>query len=310
MITRIQLYHFRRLLAAIPVYVLLAGAMTPTMIKTTLKNSKDENSENVATTPEVQRLILEREKRKEVADSWDKWNMGCVFLAGVAAVGLMICAVGVHHSNASLSVVSDALNFEKEKDLSLDLSNKAKEIAGANKVASEAKERAAAFELETVRLQKELSVQDSRGNLFVGEGRQKLVDALTPFAGQHIDIRRSAFAIMVNGAVVTTAPRGDDTIALSNALFSVFKDAKWIQPPRPLLSNLEGYGLEVNVLTGASPKTIETAKALVEALKGLSLRDVAGPVYGTDGREQRVGTEVISPAVGPDTIILHVLTHP
>jgi len=190
------------------------------------------------------------------------------------------------------------------------------EIAALNKDAGEAREaagkameRAAALELETLKLRKDLMVQASRASLFVGEDRQKFVNALKPFSGQKIDLRRSASAIMVNGTIVASTPIGDDTVGLANTLFKALADAGWKLPPTPLLSNLQGYGLEVEILHNAPPETQRAAKALVDALKQLSV-SVNGPALVNQDRAQRVGNAVVLPALDENTVILHILTHP
>jgi hypothetical protein len=229
----------------------------------------------------------------ELSESWAAKlaDIGNILLIASLVVGVMATYLVVMSSNA------------KERYLR-------KQISDAGVVAASATERAAASELEALRLQKELSLQASRGNLFVGENRQKLVDAMKRFAGASIDVRRSASAIMVNGTVVMSVPRGDDTIALAQSLFSVFQDAHWNQPPRPLLSDLQGYGTEIEISQRASPETLAAATALAESLKRLTL-SVNGPVRVPEARLQRVGSESAEkPALNTETIVFHVLTHP
>jgi hypothetical protein len=184
-----------------------------------------------------------------------------------------------------------------------------KDAAEARKDAGKAIERAAALELEALALREELMAQDSRKNLLIGEKRHKLLDALKPFPGQKIDIRRSASAFMVNGAIVSSTPIGDDTVGLANALFGILRDAGWKLPPTPLIAGIQGYGLEVEILHNASHETQVAAKALVDGLKQVPLA-VNGPAPIDENRAKRTGNEVILPALDENTIILIVLTHP
>ena len=231
-----------------------------------------------------------------------------VWLERLMNVSALLVAIGVTGEFVGNWVANPIRHrIDAAKDAEIARFNK--DAGEARKASSEAMARAAALELETVKLQKELMVQASRTTLFVGENRQKFVDALKPFSGQKIDIRRSATAIMVNYAVVASTPVGDDTVGLANALFRALTDAGWKLPPTPLLSNLQGYGLEVEILHNASHETQKAAEALVNALKHLSL-SVNGPVRVDEARAQRVGNAVILPALDENTVILHILTHP
>jgi hypothetical protein len=231
-----------------------------------------------------------------------------VWLERLMTFSALLVALGVTGEfvgNWIASPIRNRINAAKDAEIS----RFNKDAGEARKAAGEAIERAAVLELETLKLQKELMVQASRTSLFVGENRQEFVDALKPFSGQKIDIRRSATAIMVNGAVVASTPVGDDTVGLANALFKALTDAGWKLPPNPLLSNLQGYGLEVEILHNAPHGTQKAAKALVDALKHLSL-SVNGPALVNEDRAQRVGNAVILPALDENTVILHILTHP
>jgi hypothetical protein len=186
-----------------------------------------------------------------------------------------------------------------------------RDIAVANQKAGEANERAASLEVDALRLRKELVLQGARENLLSGDNRRKLVDALKRFAGQKVDVRYSANAIMVNSAVVSSTPLGDDTVGLANALVGVMKDADWTLPPTALLYSVQGYGINVEIVDKASPSTRAAAEALAQALRDISLV-VFGPQLISTDRAQRVGTaaQALSPRLDENTIILGVLTHP
>jgi hypothetical protein len=154
-------------------------------------------------------------------------------------------------------------------------------------------------------------LQGARENLLSGDNRRKLVHALKLFAGQKVDVRYSANAFMVNGTVVSASPLGDDSVGLANALVGVMKDAGWNLPPTALLYNVQGYGINVEIVDSASPSTRAAAEALTKALRDVSFVVFGPQVISTD-RAQRVGaaTQALSPPLDENTIILGVLTHP
>jgi hypothetical protein len=188
-----------------------------------------------------------------------------------------------------------------------------KDISTANQRAAEANERAASLEVTALGLRKQLMLQGARENLITGENRRKLVDALKPFSGQHVDVRRSAFPMMVNGKIVSVTPIGDDTLGLAQALLGVVKDAGWLSPPSVLPWGIQETGISVEITDGASASTRSAAEALVMALRSISL-SVNGPMvlpFGSN-RFARVGTveQATPPLLGKDTILLGILTHP
>ncbi len=92
------------------------------------------------------------------------------------------------------------------------------DIAKANERAALANERAASLQVEAAKLRKELVLQGARENLLSKDNRRNLIATLKPFAGQKIDVRYSATALMVNSTVISSAPLGDDTVGFANAL--------------------------------------------------------------------------------------------
>ena len=194
----------------------------------------------------------------------------------------------------------------------LERAAKAEENLGnAKKSAAEANTRAASLEVQALQLRKDLVLQGSRENLLSGEIRKKLIAALRPFAGQKIDVRYTANALMVNSAVVTSAPLGDDVVGTANALVSVMKEAGWNLPSTALLYSVQGYGINVEIVASSSPSTHAAAKALADALRGVSL-EIFGPQIISPDRAQRTGTaaQALTPLLDENTIILGVLTHP
>ena len=177
--------------------------------------------------------------------------------------------------------------------------------------ASSQRERAANLEMEALKLRKELALQGARENLLAGDNRQKLVQALKPFAGQRVDVRYSAVVMMVNSEVVTLTPLGDDNVGLASALVGVMKDAGWNLPPTPLLYAIQGYGVNVEIVNKASPSTRAAAEGLAKSLRGVSLV-VFGPQIVPPERTARVGkaAQAMFPPLDENTIILGILTHP
>lgn len=194
----------------------------------------------------------------------------------------------------------------------LERAAKAEENLGnANKSAADANARAASLELQALQLRKDLALQGSRENLLSGDNRKKLIVALKPFAGQRVDVRYTANAMLVNSAVVTSSPIGDDVVGTANALVSVMRDAGWDLPPTALLYSVQGYGINVELVASSSPSTRRAAKALADALRSVSL-EVFGPQIIPLDRAQRTGTaaQALAPLLDENTIVLGVLTHP
>jgi hypothetical protein len=180
----------------------------------------------------------------------------------------------------------------------------------ANERASKANERASVLEIEGLKLREQLAAQGSRESLLRGATRQKLVDALKPFAGQRVDFRNSASIVQVNGKNVMSTPIGDDTIGLAVALIGVAKDAGWNSPSDPLPTFVVSQGIEILVVRNASERTLEAAIALGHALQNVPFGKVSGPVFADANRIARTGNQSVLPAFDRDTIVVEILTHP
>jgi hypothetical protein len=163
------------------------------------------------------------------------------------------------------------------------------------------------LEAKTLSLQKELLMQGPREKLLSGETRRVLVDSLKSFAGQKIDVRRSAILGSLDGISVGSSSIAEEASGLAKSLIGVLKDAGWKLPGVPLPSGSQGQGVSVQILDTSSAATQQAAKALVKALSEVPLA-VNGPDSISDGLAKRSGTEVLSPAFDEDTIILVV--HP
>jgi len=244
----------------------------------------------------------------------DNWAAFFTLLVVLGVGGELVVHLMSSRANKKLAAVQSSHALAQSAEiarLQKDSASFELDIAKANKGAADANARAAGLEVEALQLRKQLVLQGARENLLSGDNRKKIVEALRRFAGQRVDVRYSANTIMVNSAVVTATPLGDDTVGLANALVGVMKDAGWNLPPTPLLYAVQGYGINVEIVDAASPSTRAAAEALTKALRDTSLV-VSGPQTVSPERTARVGKEAqaMSPPLDKDTIVLGVLTHP
>src|SRR5947207_7196996 len=126
-------------------------------------------------------------------------------IAAIAAMAVVVTTYTALSRAKQQANVEGQLVDAKDKQRQLELRDRDVKIAEAGTKAAaaetkaegfrldiaEANERAAALELQALRLRKELVFQGPRANLIFGENRQKLVDALKPFAKQRVDGRHS-----------------------------------------------------------------------------------------------------------------------
>ena len=120
--------------------------------------SEGENvSRNNSTNSEVERFSQEVNRLRERAEFWDSWNIRLLFVAGLAALFLVVTAVGVSRSNRALIRSSDNLDKAKDRKLQIDLKSKDDAIAEADRRGEEAKARAAQASLETEKLKQTLA---------------------------------------------------------------------------------------------------------------------------------------------------------
>jgi hypothetical protein len=244
----------------------------------------------------------------------DNWAALFTLLVVIGVGGELAVHVMSSRANKKLAALQNIQGLAQEAEIARlrkDSASFELDIAKANEGAADAKARAAGLEVEALQLRKQLTLQGARENLLSGENRQKLVDALKRFAGQKVDVRYSASVMMVNSAVVSSSPLGDDTVGLANALVGFMKDAGWSLPPSALPSSIQGYGINVKIVEMASPLTRAAAEGLAKALRDVSLV-VFGPQIVSPERTGRVGKEAqaMSPPLDENTIVLGVLTHP
>jgi hypothetical protein len=117
-----------------------------------------------------------------------------------------------------------------------------------------------------------------REKLLVGKRRQKLVDALTLFAGQKIDVRPMGLRVTILGGLNPTPSDFEERDGLAKSLIGALNDAHWNAPTISLntSSTLGGNGVSVHFFPDAPPSTRNAAGALIEALGKVPLA-TSGP---------------------------------
>jgi hypothetical protein len=272
--------------------------MTMIVTQDTAMSDKATSSEGEKVS-EIEALASKVAQLSADADFWNRAMVWGLVAAALAAVFIVITTRLAIVRASQASEAQSELEKAKDRQLTLELKRRDENIAN--------------LETEALRLRQQLLVQGARENLITGENRRKLVDALKPFSGQQVDVRRSVFPFMVKGKIVSITPIGDDTVGLAEALLGVVKDAGWLAPPSVLPWGIQETGISVEITDAASASTRSAADALVRVLHSLSL-SVSGPrvlPLGSD-RFARVGTveQATPPLLGKDTILLGVLTHP
>jgi hypothetical protein len=294
--------HLFLLISCSALWVCTVSKASPPSINPTITKSEGVNvSSNISKNSEIERLTGEVTQRRRKSEFWDTWNLRLLWVAGFIAVSLAVTSVGVSRSNRKLLEASDELEKAKDRALQDDLKSRDEKIAALN-------DHAAALQVEALNLQKQLLAQGPREKLLNGENRRELIDTLKNFAGQKVDVRRSAFVMMANSKLVSSTPVGDDTIGLANSLYGILKDAAWVLPPNPLVSGVQGHGIQIEVVQGATSETIAAARALVATLRKTGL-EVNNPLLSTPEQAGRVSVDPILPDFGKDTIVLTVLPH-
>lgn len=307
----IQEYSACQVFFVIHLYVVTTTAPAAVTI---MSEQAKESGENVS---DIQRLTARAHELTTSIALWNSAYMVLVALTVVLAAGVFIAQFVANKKSVLLAGVQDEIIKEKDAIAAADSKAKDAKIAdalqaagAANERAGEANERAATLEVEALKLRQQLVAQGPREALLRGETRQKLVDALKPFAGQRVDFRNSASIIQVNGKNVMDTPIGDDTLGLATALIGVAKDAGWESPSNPLPTFVVSQGIEILVVRDASERTLEAAIALGHALQNVPFEKVQGPKFADPNRIARSGTDPVIPAFGKDTIVVEILSHP
>jgi hypothetical protein len=124
--------HFR-LISCIALCAIIAGSIWALTRRKINTNSAEEKvSVDSSTRPEIERLTREVKERRNETEFWDTWNIRLLFIAGLAALFLVVTAIGVSRSNRRLADASDQLDKTKDRVLQADLKAKDDEIASLN----------------------------------------------------------------------------------------------------------------------------------------------------------------------------------
>ena len=285
--------------------IIAIGIQTPN-IKEKITNSKGENvSLNNPIDADIQHLTVEKNKRRDAADTWNKLNIAGLILAGLAATFLVVTAVGVSRSNSALIKASDDLDKAKDAKLATDLASKDVEIASAtglagtanqkageaNQRASEANERAEQLAKENLatesklekeklaRLELEKSLAPRTLTIASYPDNRATFDSLKPFADIKVvmfvlpdaEAQRAAGSI---AALVEPANWKIETVTVTSSLNIGFYDGVVVSPPTRILPK---YPLEDR--QNAS-KSYKAAEALVAILKSQNWEARVSPVPG------------------------------
>jgi hypothetical protein len=141
--TNLEIEMSYRPIASIALCAIIAiGIQTPKRKAISANSTEGKVSSNNSVDADIQRLTLEKNKRREAADSWDRWNIRFLFLAGLAATFLVVTAVGVSRSNRALINSSDELDKANAAKLAVDLASKDTEIANTKTLVGAANEKA------------------------------------------------------------------------------------------------------------------------------------------------------------------------
>jgi hypothetical protein len=258
--------------------------------------------------PEIETLARRVQTLGASVDFWNQFMMWGLAAAAIAATWVVVATRLTIVRSRELATAQISLDSAKDRKAAADSKAKDVKIAEATEAAGHANERAASLELEAQKLRGQVLSQGPRANSLVGANRKKLIDALIPYKGQLVDVRHSAFAIMVNSSVVSSTPIGDDALGLANALIPILKESGWSTPDNALLGNLTGRGIQVDISMNASAETRNAAQAIVEALRSIKL-ETFGVYPAAQDRFKRVGSEVFHPPLSDNTIVITVLTH-
>jgi hypothetical protein len=222
-------------------------------------------SSNIERDIEIERLIVEKKDRKERAEKWDKYNIGFIFLAGFAAVGLVITGIGVSRSNSLLNKSSEELSHAK--DLKAD-----GEIAAVNCLASDANERAGTLEKEAAQLTAgNLRLEAAIAPRRLSARQDKALSALTRFAGRPVSI--TSYSSDTEGLILA-----------AQILDGLSKSGLQIQDNRLTMQPAGSVSFGVSVAG--------TDRELVEELRGILAMDGNLTTTGSIGAPNRIGLSI------------------
>lgn len=218
-----------------------------------MRSDNESAVSNSPTESDIDRLTRESNWRRKSVDSWDTWNIRVLFIAGLAAVFLVITAIGVSRSNRALIAVTDELGRAKDRKLQSDLSLKDVAIAQAQDEASLANKATEELRAKNLELQNKVAWRT-----FEPDQRKEFVGKLSPFHGHLADCSFLA---------------GDmEAFSFSAEIAAALRSAGWeVMPPNPnILEFKETYPptidspiekIDFGVAVAATPDSDSTSAA-------------------------------------------------
>ena len=199
--------------------------------------------------PDISSLTNEIDRLNTSISRWNAAIIVLMFLAALAAVGLVIAQRLVIKKSEQLASVADQKAQLESAVKDQKIAEAMQAAAKSNEAAGKANERAARLELEALSLQKDLIIQEPRTNLLYGENRKRLIKAFEPFAGQHYEVR--VCSISFNQYNVD-----QDTTGVALLLISILKESQWTGSYSPVRQDgCSGQGMMVSVPSEASEST-------------------------------------------------------
>jgi hypothetical protein len=221
--------------------------------------------------------VNRRSNRAEPKSDHPTW------VKSLGRIGIILVVAGVVGEWRYGGKLEDAHNTIHKYDVALlgDAAKSAKtahDEADAVKIESDAlKMRMDVASVELDGIEYRTLLLGPRDKLLFGKRRQKLVDALQPFARQNIDVRVMAVRTVILGGRNPSASDFKERDGLANSLIGVLNDANW-NPPNVLSkdSTLAGDGISVHLFPDAPSSTSKAAEVLAKALASVPLA-TSGP---------------------------------
>ena len=259
-------------------------------------------SSAVGNNSEIDSLARRVKDLSDAVDFWNGWMLAGLAVAAIVALWLALATRLTIVRQKQLSIAQGQLDTLKDQQLERDLS-------AAKVEASEANERAANLEVEALSLKKELVLQGPRVSLLYGKKAEEIIAGLKPFVGQKVEIRYSV-------ASFNQYHIDNDTMGVAMRLQYLLGNvgAEWSVAPL-LIANMNGTAVWVSVNSKSPEKTIRSAKALLNLLRGVPLKVNDEPQISDDPRPPQPAIfgpngKIELPPFTADTIVVTVLSHP
>jgi len=235
------------------------------------KHQSKKHQVGGTTSSEIDKLSEKVRKQRESAESWDTWNIRFLFIAGFAALCLVVTAIGVSRSNRTLTDLSDELDRAKDRKLQADLKSKDDEIAGlgrdtaiASKDAADARRDAEKFKLDIA----QANERAAKAELETEHLRKQIADRTLTDA-QVVAIGNKLKAFVGQQYTVTAYWDSKESLAIANRIHTALHDvAKWSYSDEGSKAMMLGGVVGVMVWThpDADETTKHAARGLIDAL--------------------------------------------